>query len=111
MVNNVVIQGTPANLDRHSGAARSAEPGILSEQSARSRVRANARPGMTRFRASLLRLAGILHRLEGREFDVVEFAVDLLDLADVDILHDVAGLGINRDRAARALPLHALHGC
>src|SRR6266568_1998978 len=59
--------------------------------------------------ASLLRLAGILHRLEGREFDVVEFAVDLLDLADVDVLHDVAGFGIDRDRAARAFPLHALH--
>src|SRR3982074_712986 len=76
------------------------------------------RPGMTwKLRSqprndlrSLLRLAGILHRPEGREFDVVEFAVDLLDLADVDVLHDVAGLGINRDRAARALPLHPLHG-
>src|SRR2546426_3223381 len=66
------------------------------------------RPGMTTSR-SLLRLAGILHRLEGREFDVVEFAVDLLDLADIDVLYDVAGFGIDRDRAARAFPLHALH--
>src|ERR1700745_3293750 len=59
--------------------------------------------------SSLLGLAGILHRLEGREFDVVEFAVDLLDLADVNVLHDVAGFRIDRDRAARAFPLHALH--
>src|SRR5436305_11825848 len=65
-------------------------------------------PGMTAS-PSLLRLAGILHRLEGREFDVVEFAVDLLDLADVDVLHDVTGFRIDRDRAARAFPLHALH--
>src|SRR4051795_3325083 len=64
---------------------------------------------MTRFRASLLRLAGVLYRLEGRELDVVEFAVDLLDLADVDVLDDVAGFGIDRDWAARAFPLHALH--
>src|SRR5260221_13838288 len=66
------------------------------------------RPGMTAS-PSLLRLAGILHRLKSREFDVVEFAVDLLDLADVDVLDDVAGFRIDRDRAARAFPLHALH--
>src|SRR5580704_129382 len=59
--------------------------------------------------ASLLGLAGILHRRKRREFDIVEFAVDLLDLADVDVLHDVARLRIDRDRAARAFPLHALH--
>ena len=52
----------------------------------------------------------ILDRLESREFDVVELAVDLLDLADVDVLHDVAGFRIDRDRAARAFPLHPLHG-
>src|SRR5947208_3781899 len=83
---------------------RRTRPGI-----ARFRVRAEARPRMTAS-PSLLRLAGILHRLEGREFDVVEFAVDLLDLADVDILHDVAGFRIDRDRAARAFPLRPLHG-
>src|SRR5271155_3567761 len=60
--------------------------------------------------ASLLGLAGILDRIEFREFDVVEFAVDLLDLADIDVLHDVAGLRIDRDGAARAFPLHPLHG-
>src|SRR5258708_36959320 len=79
------------------------------------------RPGMTwrvrgktlrrsRSARSLLRLAGVLDGLEGREFDVVEFAVDLLDLADVDVLHDVAGFRIDRNRAARAFPLHPLHG-
>src|SRR5204863_7917569 len=66
--------------------------------------------GMTRVRASLLGLAGILHRLEGCEFHIVQFAVDLLDLADVDVLHDVAGFRIDRDRPARAFPLHSLHG-
>src|SRR3954469_1390775 len=70
------------------------------------RAKQNAAP---RTAASLLGLAGILHRLKSREFDVVQFAVDLLDLADVDVLHDVAGFRIDRDRAARAFPLHALH--
>src|SRR6478735_2941891 len=74
-----------------------------------------ARGGLLRMRpaslreASLLRLAGILHRLKSREFDVVEFPVDFFDLADVDVLHDVAGLRVDRDRAARAFPLHPLH--
>src|SRR5256885_10781636 len=54
-------------------------------------------------------LAGIPDRLKGREFDVVEFAVHLLDLADIDVLNDVARLGVDRNRAARALPGHALH--
>src|ERR1700693_4997516 len=65
---------------------------------------------MTRFRASLLGLAGVLDRLKSLEFDVIEFAVDLLDLADMDVLDDVAGIRIDRDRAARALPFHPLHG-
>src|SRR6185295_18314151 len=53
-----------------------------------------------------------LHRVldvgDGGELDVVEFAADLLDLADVDVLDDVARLGIDRDRPARAFPCHAL---
>ena len=45
-------------------------------------------------RASLAAaLHRILHRLIGRELHAVELAVHLLDLADVDVLHDVAGLG------------------
>src|SRR5215475_10709461 len=59
---------------------------------------------------SLLGLAGILDGVEGLELDVVELAVDLLHLADVDVLDDVAGIRIDRDRTARALPLHPLHG-
>src|ERR1700716_4152647 len=58
---------------------------------------------------SLLRLASVFHGLESLEFDVVELAVDLFDLADIDVLHDVAGFRIDRDRAARAFPLHPLH--
>src|SRR5262249_34695213 len=59
---------------------------------------------------TLLLLHRILHRLEGLELDVVQLAVHLLDLAEVDVLHDVAGVGIDRDDSARALPFHALHG-
>src|SRR3569623_650248 len=69
-----------------------------------------ARSGMTRFRASLLGLAEILDGFEGCELDVVELAVDLLDLADVDVLHDIARLRIDRDRTAGAFPLLPLHG-
>src|ERR1039458_6193108 len=77
----------------------------------RFRVREHSsRLGMTSSCQSLLRLAGVLDGLESLEFDVVEFAVDLFDLADVDVLNDVAGLRIDRDRAARAFPLHPLHG-
>src|SRR6476469_10042969 len=75
-----------------------------------SEVRADARTGMTAKSASLLGLAGVFDGFKGLEFDVVELAVDLLDLADVDVLHDVAGFRIDRNRAARALPLHSLHG-
>lgn len=42
----------------------------------------------------LLHLQRILHVIEFGDFGVPELAVDLLDLADVDRLHDVAGLGI-----------------
>ena len=36
-------------------------------------------------------LDGVLDRLEGHEFAVVEFAVDLLHSAEVHVLDDVAG--------------------
>src|SRR5579863_5667301 len=45
---------------------------------------------------------------EGREFDVIELAVLLLDLTDVDVLHDVTRQRVDRNRAARALPGHTL---
>src|SRR4029434_4294043 len=57
-----------------------------------------------------LRLARVLHILDHVELHVVELAVLLLDLADVDVVHDVARLGIDEHRAARALEDLALHG-
>src|SRR5580698_1904667 len=55
-------------------------------------------------------LQWVFHRFEGREFDGPRLAVFFfLYLADVDVLDDVAGLWIDRDRAARAFPAHALH--
>src|SRR5262245_4837572 len=61
--------------------------------------------------ASLLRgLHRVLDGVELLELHVVELAVNALDLADVDRLHDVARLRIDGDHAARALPAHALHG-
>ena len=41
-------------------------------------------------------LAGVLYLLEGLKFDVIKLAVDLFDLAHVDVLHDVAGFRIDR---------------
>src|ERR1700761_8959989 len=96
--------------DRH-GRARSGHPRLcFSEEKT---WMPGTRPGMTVSvatgtpSASLLGLAGILDGIELREFDVVKLAVDLLDLADVDVLHDVTRLGVDRDRPARAFPLHA----
>src|SRR6476659_8629740 len=61
-------------------------------------------------RRLLLHLQRILDGIKGRELDIVELALHLLDLADVDVLNDVARLRIDRDRAARALPFHSFHG-
>src|SRR5579871_7017743 len=55
-------------------------------------------------------LERILDVGERLELDRPGRAVLFLDLADVDILHDVAGARIDRDRTARAFPFHALHG-
>src|SRR5262245_56405693 len=53
-----------------------------------------------------IRLHARLHRvldvLDLVELDIDQVAADLLDAADVDGLHDVARLRIDRDRAARA---------
>src|SRR6185312_9602824 len=88
------------------------KPGMTQGDLARSPDARQARSGMTRFRASLLGLAEILDGLEDLELDIVELAVGLrpCDPADIDILDDVACLRIDRDRAARALPLLTLHG-
>src|SRR5690606_37928250 len=42
--------------------------------------------------------------------DVLQLAVNLLHLADIDGLHVVARIGVDAHRAARALPRHALGG-
>src|SRR6201995_318114 len=88
------------------GRRRSLSPPQVNRPALAGRCRAFA----TRTSMSLLGLAGVLHVREGLELDIVELAVLLLDLADVDVLDDVARLRVDRDRAARALPLHALHG-
>src|ERR1700746_3091168 len=88
-------------------------------RSARARQQALAGAGNDEHRAEtfssgrllLLRgLARVLDRFDGGELNVVKLAVLLLDFADIDVLHDVARLWIDRDRATRALPAHALHG-
>src|SRR5262245_46937174 len=57
----------------------------------------------------LLHLQRVLDRRERRKLDGVELALALLDLADIDVLDDLAGFRIDRDRAARAFPLGAFH--
>src|SRR5262249_49724787 len=57
----------------------------------------------------LLLLQWVLDGFEGRKLDVVKLALDLLDLADVDVLDDLARVRINGDRPARAFPFYALH--
>src|SRR5947207_9046969 len=51
----------------------------------------------------------ILEVLDLVELDIVELAIDQLTLADVDVLHDVAGRGVDRHRPARTRRRHALH--
>src|SRR5262249_4586639 len=74
-----------------------------------ARHNAGHRASMTSRATSFLCLAGILDGVESLEFDVVELAVNLLDLSDVDVLDDVAGLRIDGNRATRTFPLHPLH--
>src|SRR3954469_22675794 len=50
----------------------------------------------------LRRLHRILDVRNGLELHIIELAIHLLDLAHIDILDDVARLGIDGDRAARA---------
>src|SRR5471030_3143084 len=60
-----------------------------------------------------LLLRGSLHRVlhggKGLELDVVELAVLPLDLAQVHVLHHVAGLRVERHGAAWAVPRQTLH--
>src|SRR6266436_5524926 len=92
-----------------SGGRKTWMPGTRPGMTERVEGSAQNRTGMTPTSASLLGLARILDGLEGLELDIIELAVDLLDLADVDVLHDVAGVRIDRDRAARAFPIHPFH--
>src|SRR5262245_1141492 len=52
----------------------------------------------------------ILDLVKFGEFHVVQFAIQLRNLAHVDVLDDVARIRIDLDRSARTLPFHALHG-
>src|SRR6516225_5067734 len=55
-------------------------------------------------------LHGILHVLEFGNFHVADLAIHLLHPADINGVDDVPRLRIDRDRAARAFPAHALYG-
>src|SRR5262249_45069805 len=66
-------------------------------------------PGRAPALLGLLLLQWVLDGFEGRKLDVVKLALDLLDLADVDVLDDLARVRINGDRPARAVPFYALH--
>src|SRR5260370_41266182 len=52
------------------------------------------------------------HR-DRRDFDIGKLAVRLLEAADIDVLNDVPGLGVDHDRSARAVrvlpPLEECH--
>src|SRR6266478_3781966 len=55
----------------------------------------------------------ILDHRDRRDFDIGRLAVRLLEAADIDVLNDVPGLGVDHDRAARAVrvlpPLEEAH--
>src|SRR4051812_31957797 len=51
---------------------------------------------------SVVLLPGILEHADVLELHVAKLAIDLFDAPDIDGLDDVAGLGVDRDRAAGA---------
>src|SRR5215471_6967285 len=51
----------------------------------------------------------VLDGLEARELDILQLAVRLLDLADVDVVDHVAGPRVGRHRPPRAFPGYALY--
>src|SRR5262245_41531062 len=75
-------------------------------------TKARGDPPSPRARAPylLLDFGRVLDGVEGRELDVIQLAALPLDLANVDVLHDVARLRIDRDRPARTFPAQTLHG-
>src|SRR5271155_2369791 len=95
-----------------SSTTTSRGPGVGSGNSASCNLRSprNVTPRMIRRRALLRLLERVLDRREGFELNRPRLPVYLLDLADIHVLDDVAGARIDRDRSARAFPLHALHG-
>src|SRR3954463_5394647 len=121
IVNMVVIMGAgPRSMnDNHPQLLHAQRAGLSVSQIAlpaisrpnRSPVAPYGPSAMERSPAiSFFRFAGVLDGFEGLEFDVVEFTVNLFDLTDIDILYDIAGLRVDRDRAARAFPLQSFHG-
>src|SRR4051794_16299037 len=72
--------------------------------SATSKLRIGSSPSV---HACLHRILDVLDLVE---LHVAQLIADLLDAPDIDRLDDVAGLRVDRDRAARALPGHALGG-
>src|SRR3954451_17469945 len=82
-------QFTPP-LAREKTARHSLPRSLLSELSAATRPR------------RILDLVDLVER------DIDELAADLLHPPDIDRLHDVSRLGIDRHLAARAIPRHAL---
>src|SRR5450631_2203593 len=87
-------------------------PEIDSWQSGKERARRRSAAARVRVLRLFLRrrLHRILDGIKGFELDVEELPVLLLDLAHVDVLDDVASLGIDRDRPARTFPFHPFHG-
>src|SRR5579884_1445736 len=60
--------------------------------------------------SSLLHVTRIFDIRDLVDVDIAQLVADLFDAADVNRLHDVAGLWIDHDRPARAFPAHALGG-
>src|SRR5271167_3992530 len=70
--------------------------------------RASRPASKCRWRSPLL--PGVLHVLDLVELGVDQLAIHALDLAEIDCLDDIAGIGVDHDRAARAVDLEALEG-
>ena len=68
------------------------------------------RPGRSSESTFSRRLHRVFHVRNRFEFGIPQLAVLLLDLADIDVLDDVAGVRVDRDRAPRAFPRHPFHG-
>src|SRR5512139_2767150 len=90
------LPGAPASHDLRRSPRR--EDQALPPRNPRSGSLSAARPRR------------ILDLLDLVERDIDEFIADLLHTPDIDRLHDVARLGIDRHRTARAVPPQPLGG-